>query len=462
MVFDKILDKTDILKYCQAERNSVAMKDGQKGSIRYEKSPSDLLALLDKDFLRGLLEDFTQATGLTANIISIEGRSIFSRADAQKNCTFCRLVRELERKKGINRCVAAYRRAGLQAVGFDEPYIFRCPAGLVEWVAPIKYDGLHIGSVVCGQVLMWEPEDFFWVELEQKNRMITDDIQPLIEATKELQVVPTSKVQAASRLLAIIANTIMESVLNEVKRKNDLAYQARLLDKERDTRRELERKLNASSATYLRDQARGLVKTLKAEDFDEAQRVFTVLLADIVSSSSSFSEAYASMFDVILTVSHHAIDSGVDPDECMKTNLGFCKAERFSSRLEELGEAAESTFAQQLGLIRTHTKPRKRAVEAMLGYIKSHLNVNFSLADVAASVDLSPYYASRIFREDQNMTIMDYAVQLRMDEACYLLSNPNLRIDEIAAQLGYVDSSYFARVFKKKVGMSPRQYRLSH
>jgi len=438
------------------------MSGSQKGPMSYEKSPSDLLGLLDKDFLRNLLEDFTEATGLTANIISIEGRSIFSRIDAQKNCTFCKLVRELERKKGINRCAAAYRRAGLQAVGFSEPYIFRCPAGLVEWVAPIIYEGTHVGSVVCGQVLMWEPEDFFWIELEQKNLEITDDIQPLINAAKELQVVPTSKVQAASRLLAIIANVIMESVLNEVKRKNDLAYQQSLLEKERDTRRELERKLNASSTTYLHDQTRGLVKTLKAEDFDEARRIFTVLLADIVNTASSFSEAYASMFDVIVSVSHHAIDSGVDPDKCMKVNLEFSNVDRFSSRLEELGEAAEKTFERQLELIKANAKPRKRAVEAMRGYIKSHLNVSFSLADVADSVDLSPYYASRIFREDQNMTIMEYAVQLRMNEACYLLANPNLRIDEIAAQLGYVDSSYFTRVFKKHVGMSPRQYRLSH
>ena len=437
------------------------MKDSQKGLTRHE-NPSDLLKLLDKDFLRRLLEDFTTATGLTANIISIEGRSIFSHADAQKNCTFCKLVRELERKKGINRCAAAYRRAGLQAVRYSEPYIFRCPAGLVEWVAPITYDGMHIGSVVCGQVLMWVPEDFFWVELEQKNLEITDDIQPLIDAAKELQVVPTNKVQAASRLLAIIANTIMESVLNEVKRKNDLAYQKRLLEKERDTRKELERKLNASSTTYLFDQAKGLIKTLKAEDYEEAQRVFTVLLADILNSTSNFSEAYASIFDVIVSVSHHAIDSGVDPDECMRVNLGFSNTDRFASHLEELGEAAEKTFVQQLELIKANAKPRKRAVEAMRGFIKSHLNVNFSLADVADSVELSPYYASRIFREDQNTTIMEYATQMRMDEACYLLANPNLRIDEIAAQLGYADSSYFARVFKKHVGMSPRQYRLSH
>ena len=438
------------------------MRGSQKNSMSYGQKPSELLKLLDKDFLRRLLEDFTAATGLTANIITTEGTSIFSRADAQKNCTFCKLVRALERKKGVNRCASAYRRAGLQAVRYSEPYIFRCPAGLVEWVAPITYDGMHIGSVVCGQVLMWEPEDFFWVELKEKNREITDDIQPLIDAAKELQVVPTNKVQAASRLLAIIANTIMESVLNEIKRKNDLAYQERLLEMERDTRKELERKLNASSTTYLLDQARGLVKTLKAEDFDEAQRVFMVLLADIINSTSNFSEAYASIFDVIVSVSHHAVDSGVDPDECMRVNMGFCNTDRFASHLEELGEAAKKTFDQQLELIKAHAKPRKRAVEAMRGYIKSHLNVNFTLADVANSVELSPYYASRIFREDQNMTIMEYAVQMRMDEACFLLANPNLRIDEIAAQLGYADSSYFARVFRKHVGMSPRQYRLSH
>ena len=179
--------------------------DGRRGLIQYEKSPSDLLKLLDKDFLRRLLEDFTAATGLTANIISIEGRSIFSRADAQKNCTFCKLVRELERKKGINRCAAAYRRAGLQAVRYSEPYIFRCPAGLVEWVAPITYDGMHIGSVVCGQVLMWEPEDFFWVELEQKNLSLRKSIQMLQRANLSIEAIAESLELSVEEVMDLLA-----------------------------------------------------------------------------------------------------------------------------------------------------------------------------------------------------------------------------------------------------------------
>ena len=125
----------------------------QFGKLREDRD--GLLGLLDKGSLREILEDFTIATGLTANIVSTNGRSIFSRADAQKNCEFCKLVRKLERKKGINRCVEAYRRAGALAAEYGEPNIFRCPAGLVEWVAPIIYDNIHIGSLVCGQVLMW-------------------------------------------------------------------------------------------------------------------------------------------------------------------------------------------------------------------------------------------------------------------------------------------------------------------
>lgn len=438
------------------------MAASAKRSESLHPDSDGLLKLLDKATLREIMEDFTTATGLTANIISTTGRSIFSKADAQKNCDFCKLVRELEDKKGVNRCVEAYRRAGNQAIEYNEPNIFRCPAGLVEWVAPIVYDDIHIGSLVCGQVLMWEPEEFFWIELEQHNREITDDMQPLIDAAKKLQVVSPAKAQAASKLLLVVANSIMSSVLNEMKSKNEVEYQKELLEQERDMRLELEEKLNTNSITYLHDQIQALEKAIKADDIDEARQVFTVVLADIINESNTFGEAYANVFDLVFSVSHLVIDCGVNPDESMRINMECCNDARYASSLESLGKVAQTAFSQQLAAIEANTRPRRRTVDAMRGFMKAHAYSDFTLQDVAEAVELSPYYASRIFKEDQGMSIMEYATQLKMSEASYLLTNPKNRVNEIAAQLGYSDASYFTRVFKKHFGMSPRQYRLSH
>ncbi len=427
-----------------------------------KEHPSELLKTVDPDLLRNLLKDFTVATGLTANIITTEGKSIFNRKDAQNNCNFCKIVRELERKKGMNRCVGAYRRAGIQAARYGEPSIFRCPAGLVEWVSPIVLEGIHIGSLVCGQVLMWEPEEFFWIELNNLNSCLTDDLEPLMAAARELQVVPADKVQAASRLMSILANSIMGLVWEEIRRKSEARYQKELLEKEKGMRLELEKQLNVYSMSYYRDQTRSLIAATSSRNFEKARSIVTVIIADIINRNDEFDYAHTQMYDMMFMLSRVAIDSGAESEECMRIMTDHCSVARYVSSLEGLGHAAGETAERLISEMETAAGTHKPAVEAMCGYIKAHLSVTFSVKDVADTVDLSPYYASRIFKEDTGITIMEYATKARINEAKYLLTNPKFRVEEVAAQVGYTDPSYFGRVFKKQVGMSPRQYRMCH
>lgn len=427
-----------------------------------KNDPSRLLRLLDKDELRSLLDDFTGATGLTANIITTEGKSIFSRADAQKMCTFCQLVRKLQRRSGFNRCADSYKRVGKKAAEYGEASIFRCPAGLVECITPIMSEGAHIGSIICGQVLMWEPDDFFWVELERCNSEIADNMAPLIAAAKELQVVPVDKVQAASRLLGVVADKIVEALWGKIKHDRDIAYQSQLLEKEQLTRKKLEDELNANNATYFIDQSKTLMNAIENSNFKEARRLFTVILADTVSPDIPRDLAYLRLCDIVFSLSHVVVDRTRETDACARATIDYCKAAWLATGSEELGKVAQGAFDALLEILQENARPHNRSVEAMCGYVQSHLGGSFSLQDVAESVELSPYYASRIFKEDQGVTIMEYATKLRMDEAKLLLTNPRYRIDEIAAKVGYGDSSYFARVFKKHEGMSPRDYRASH
>ena len=93
--------------------------------------------------------------------------------------------------------------------------------------------------------------------------------------------------------------------------------------------------------------------------------------------------------------------------------------------------------------------------------MKDHYRENLTLENIAASAFLSSGYASRIFKKQMNISIMDYLLQLRMDEAKKMLRETTLSIDEIASKTGYADSSYFTKVFRKAMGMTPSRYRQS-
>ncbi|HHW28846.1 MAG TPA: hypothetical protein GXX21_04745 [Syntrophomonadaceae bacterium] len=151
-------------------------------SKKTSSGQSKILNYIDLETLKEILDAFMTTTNLVANIVDTEGRPLFSWNDIKKCSKFCKIIFQLQ--NGFRRCQGAYKRAGKQAAALGEPYIFRCPSGLIEWAAPIIIDGEHIGTIICGQVLMWEPEEFFWVELREMNNDITSDFQQLFEAAK--------------------------------------------------------------------------------------------------------------------------------------------------------------------------------------------------------------------------------------------------------------------------------------
>ena len=109
-----------------------------------------LTEIVNVTILKDILNAFTTATNLMGNIVDTKGKSIFSSKDVEKCCEFCKVIYRTE--SGVKRCQSAYERAGKQAVNFSGPYIFRCPAGLLELAAPIIIEGEHLGTIICGPV----------------------------------------------------------------------------------------------------------------------------------------------------------------------------------------------------------------------------------------------------------------------------------------------------------------------
>lgn len=92
-------------------------------------------------------------------------------------------------------------------------------------------------------------------------------------------------------------------------------------------------------------------------------------------------------------------------------------------------------------------------------YIAENFAKNITLDDVSYNVNISPYYLSRLFKEATGQNFIDYLTELRIDKAKELLSQTQYSMKEICSMCGYSDPNYLSKSFKKKVGVTPTEYR---
>lgn len=95
-------------------------------------------------------------------------------------------------------------------------------------------------------------------------------------------------------------------------------------------------------------------------------------------------------------------------------------------------------------------------------FISDNFDKNITIKDISDSVYLTPQYLCKVYKTETGITINTHITNLRMEKAKELLLNRNLKLYEVASMVGYKDSNYFSRVFKKYYGMNPSEYRDKH
>lgn len=92
-------------------------------------------------------------------------------------------------------------------------------------------------------------------------------------------------------------------------------------------------------------------------------------------------------------------------------------------------------------------------------YISSSYSRKISVLDIARSVGLDRTYLSGLFKEQYGVSLQTFLLEYRMNRASELLRNPELSVGDVSRSVGYGDPFLFSKMFKKTIGVSPRQYR---
>lgn len=123
-----------------------------------------------------------------------------------------------------------------------------------------------------------------------------------------------------------------------------------------------------------------------------------------------------------------------------------------------------SIFAQHLAILSNQVLVANENAEPPVitrakEFIQEHQTENLRLGHVAKAVNTSSFYFCKMFKKATGINFTDYLARVRIEKSKNLLLNPNLRVSEIAFEVGFQSLTHFNRVFKKILGQSPTEYR---
>jgi AraC-like DNA-binding protein len=156
-------------------------------------------------------------------------------------------------------------------------------------------------------------------------------------------------------------------------------------------------------------------------------------------------------------------DWGVDVDREQLREAFFC-TQIVPQRQHESVVKLLSIFAQHLSMLSNqvvvqHDNAEPPVITRAKEFIHEHQTEELSLGQVARAVNTSTFYFCKMFKKVTGINFTDYLSRVRIEKSKNLLLNPNLRVSEIAFEVGFQSLTHFNRVFKKILGQSPTEYR---
>ncbi len=213
-------------------------------------------------------------------------------------------------------------------------------------------------------------------------------------------------------------------------------------------------------SVYL-DYFKPILKSLQIGDEISAQKNLNNLIASIESNRESH-EAVKTICIDLLSQFMQLLDSSnvrwpAERREQVYTESLRCETLDDYVRMLQLVVGELSSDIYKL----TRSK-HKKIVEQVLDIISNHFVEDLNLGWVAEQVHLNSSYVSRLLKNELNENFTNLVTKYRMEKAKAMLKDPQVKIYEVADQIGMPDSHYFSVKFKKYTGMTPSDYRGSY
>lgn len=367
---------------------------------------------------------------------------------------FCTLVRRTH--EGLRRCGEERQRSQKIAFETGQCYISICHAGIVLVCVPMMDQDMPIGAIFFGKCLWEQVTAILLEELCKRTAGLGISRNEIETAVNKLPILTGSKIHEAAEFLF------------------DLLYEVSGLDprgirwrRERTKQQSQigefiqEQKRLGTSWRYPLESERELIGKVKIGDQTGAKEILNSILGTILfHNPGQLNLLKVRMLELLSILGRAAVEGGVDVNLVLEKNLEYIEKVMQIDNQEELCAWISNALNSFIDLVYSTQDARKiTQIRPAINYIDANFDKQISLADIAHASHLSVSRLAHVFKEQMNITIIDYLTSVRIERAKQLLLATSQSCTEICFQVGYNNQSYFTRTFKELVGMSPRQFR---
>lgn len=205
---------------------------------------------------------------------------------------------------------------------------------------------------------------------------------------------------------------------------------------------------------------RAVLDRVRCGDRKQAKEALGKLLDEIFAKCGTIEIVKASVLELLIVLSRSAIEGGASMAQLTLLNFDhISKLMQCSTKDQVYRWMMDSLDSFLDNMLENRSGLNTRVINKACEYIVKNCQRNISLEEVAQFVHLSPFYFSRLFKQDKGCNFVDFLTKARVDKAKLMLQSFDYTIVRVAAEAGYHDASYFCRVFRQEVGMTPNQYR---
>ena len=416
-----------------------------------KKTASKSAAIPETELLQKVLDDFSVSAGLGVAAVNLYGEVFLSSLQYELN-SFCQYIRSTDEGK-------KHTRACKETFKWDEPYFFRCHAGLVMWAAPLQIDQMRIGAIICGQVLLWKADHLFLSEIKDLHHYI-EHPETLFSKAQALKVITPDQCQAAAEMLKVVAEHLNNTgyyIL--IDQKNRLNWRSTVLSQIREHKKEHENKIFDRSVYLKRE--RSFLQYVRMENKEKIVEMFPLLYTDMeILSGYDLNEIRQMVRDFMILVSRACWEAGLEADLSHQMLRQYEISSRRLTNSEEIYAASYRTICNYLDMIfMSGIESHTGLINNIQEYIRQHSDENIGLDDIAKYAGLSKSYLCTLFRDNMNMTVNEYILRVRIENSIEIMKDRSLTIGEIGKKCGFSSQSHFTKTFKKIIGLPPGQYR---
>lgn len=369
---------------------------------------------------------------------------------------YCRLVSS--HPDGYEKCVAHRRLALKTAVETGQKNIVLCHAGLITCVYPAMRNGQVHGAYFMGKVRIRS-------EYETGSDPMPAGTAPWVKravlerAWAHTRIVTPPEFREASQ-------NFVDLVKKHIPTESGSLEAKYLADRQQSEIAEvIHREKNAQkAASYSYPLERELVSRVSAGDREGAHHLLNKILGNILlAHAGNTALIKARVLELLVVLSRSGVEGARDAQEIFEINQAHSALVVAAESPTQVCLHGGQALDHFLNLaVRDQSGQRHESLRKALSHIEAHYEEKLTLAIVAQAVNLSPWRLAHLFRERLDTTFGDQVSRVRVEHARELLISSAFSATEVAYRAGFSDQSYFTKVFKKVVGLTPKRFQLEN